>query len=204
MEIKVLEKLSNKKFNAKKDYAFSFVKYLAKEFKLQGEVLDIGAGRGEYSKPFESVGLNYQGIDAEPEIDSIHKCDITKEEIPFSDDSFDVVFMRYVIEHINKGEDTTHTLDEIKRVLKPGGLLVLVTSDWIRKYKTFYDAFDHVSPYTQNSTRRLLEYHCFKTMICRDYINIPFLWKYFPVLSFKYRLKRNGIIYIGKNNKKVP
>ncbi len=197
MKTKVLEKLPDEKFNAKKSYAYAFTKFLSHEYKLKGKVLDIGAGRGEYQKPFESIGLKYEGIDAEPEKDSIHQCDLTKGQIPFKDNSFDVVFMRYVIEHIEKGLDTFHALQEIKRVLKLGGKFIMITSDWYFKYRTFYDTFDHLSPYTQNSTRRLLEYSEFETITCRNYINIPWLWRYFPVFSFKHKLKCNGIFYIG-------
>lgn len=200
-EVNVLEKLPEKRFKAKKDYAGAFVKFLSKEFKLEGSVLDIGAGRGEYMLPFQNSGLIYTGVDAEPEKDFIYKCNITKETMPFEDGSFDIVFMRYIIEHIEKGEDTKKALDEIKRVLKQDGILIIVTSDWIKKYKTFYDAFDHVSPYTQISTRRLLEYSDFKTVVCRNHINIPFLWRYFPIFSFRHKLISNGIFYVGRNLK---
>jgi len=195
-DTKILEELSNKKIENKKSYASAFIKYLSKEFKIKGKVLDIGSGRGEYKKPFEDAGLRYTGVDAEPEKDFIYQSDITK-DIPFQDDSFDLVFMRYVIEHIEKGTNTTNTINEIKRVLKPGGMIVIITSDWTLKYKTFYDTFDHISPYTKMSIQRLLEYSGIKTILCRDYINIPFIWRYFPIISFKYKVKRNGIIYIG-------
>ena len=202
MQIKVLKKLSHKKYEAKRNYAVSFVQYLSEEFKIKGKILDIGAGRGEYKKPFESVKLIYKGIDAEPEKDFINKCDMSKEPIPFKDNTFDIVFMRYVIEQIDKWDDITKTIDEIKRVLKPGGMFIVITSDWIKKHKTFYDTFDHVSPYTKMSLHRLLEYHRFETIVSRDYINIPFIWRYLPVFSFKHKLINNGLLYIGKNVKK--
>jgi len=201
METNVLAKLPKKKFDAKQGFAFALVNFLVKDFKLNGTVLDIGAGRGEYKKPFQKAGLKYRGIDAEPEEDFINKCSLGNESIPFSDNHFDVVFMRYVIEHIDKGEPTQKTLDEIKRVLKPNGVLIMITSDWIKKHKTFYDTFDHVSPYTQMSMRRLLEYNKFETIICRNYINIPYIWRWFPLFSFRYKVRPNGILYIGKSNR---
>ena len=38
MQTKVLEKLPDKKFNAKKDYAYAFTKFLSHEYKLKGKL----------------------------------------------------------------------------------------------------------------------------------------------------------------------
>jgi SAM-dependent methyltransferase len=45
------------------------------------------------------------------------------ESLPFADDTFDGVFMNEVIEHV---EDERRSLSEIKRVLRPGGHLVVM------------------------------------------------------------------------------
>jgi len=44
--------------------------------------------------------------------------------LPFDDNSFDVVVSLETLEHVS---DLDNTLDEIKRVLKPGGFLILST-----------------------------------------------------------------------------
>ena len=46
----------------------------------------------------------------------------TAETIPFRDDSFDVVLVRSVIEHL---EDPVHTFRELARVTKPGGFVFM-------------------------------------------------------------------------------
>jgi ubiquinone/menaquinone biosynthesis C-methylase UbiE len=48
-------------------------------------------------------------------------------ELPFSDDSFDVVFAHAVFEHLN---EPLHALTEIWRVLRPEGLIALRSPDW--------------------------------------------------------------------------
>lgn len=45
------------------------------------------------------------------------------QRLPFADDSFDLVFSEYVFEHL---EDPAAALDEIGRVLRPGGEVVLL------------------------------------------------------------------------------
>ena len=44
------------------------------------------------------------------------------ESLEFSDNSFDTVSMAYAVHHINKIDKA---LDEIQRVLKPGGNLII-------------------------------------------------------------------------------
>jgi SAM-dependent methyltransferase len=46
------------------------------------------------------------------------------EELPFPDGEFDLVILDNVLEHV---QDRERTLDEIARVLRPGGILYLVT-----------------------------------------------------------------------------
>ncbi len=50
--------------------------------------------------------------------------DVNVEPLPFDDGSFDAVFCGDIIEHLT---DTDHLLDEIGRVLAPGGVCVLST-----------------------------------------------------------------------------
>lgn len=44
--------------------------------------------------------------------------------LPFLDRSFDVIFARYVLEHLERPEDV---FTELARVLKPGGRLIVLT-----------------------------------------------------------------------------
>jgi SAM-dependent methyltransferase len=51
-------------------------------------------------------------------------CDAEHDRFPFEDESFDGVFFTHVIEHMNEKQ---HVLNEISRVLKPGGELYIET-----------------------------------------------------------------------------
>lgn len=60
---------------------------------------------------------------------SIHQTDATK--LPFADDSFDKIICSEVLEHV---ENYTGVLQEIKRVLKPNGILAIsVPRAWPEK-----------------------------------------------------------------------
>src|SRR5947209_757416 len=61
---------------------------------------------------------------------SFRQFNIEEDAFPYEDDSFDVVLFCEIIEHLLS--DPVHALVEIRRVLKPGGILVLTTPNVAR------------------------------------------------------------------------
>ncbi len=102
----------------------------------QGErVLDVGCGEGRFAGELTRAGAKVVGIDiaeealrrarkAEPELD----LRLIEEAAPWpmEDASFDVVWAGEVLEHV---ADTAAWLSEVRRVLPPGGRLLLSTPD---------------------------------------------------------------------------
>jgi SAM-dependent methyltransferase len=104
-----------------------------------GRALDVGCGGKIYETYIECS--NYIGIDV---MQSGHdKSDIKADlffdglNIPFKDDSFDLVICTEVLEH---AIDPLHLLSEMKRVLMPfsGRIIVTVPSMW-GEHETPYD-----------------------------------------------------------------
>lgn len=97
-------------------------------------VLDAGCDTGYLSRQF-APECRLIGIDAN--LDAIRECrkNCSKAEyevadlclLPFKDNFFDVVILNMVIEHI---EDTDKLLLELRRALKPGGLIVMTTPNY--------------------------------------------------------------------------
>ncbi len=91
--------------------------------KLSGEVLDVGCGR----KPYRTFipAERYVGLDIDsPATRALGAADVLYDgqRFPFPDASFDSVLCSQVFEHVFTPEEF---LCEIRRVLRPGGLLVL-------------------------------------------------------------------------------
>lgn len=104
-------------------------KELSKSFKdllpkLHGRILDVGCG----NKPYESFALRsteYVGLEVDSEESRRNKkADFFYDgkTMPFQDGSFDSAFSTQVLEHVI---DPDRFIKEIKRVLKPDGLLLL-------------------------------------------------------------------------------
>jgi len=80
------------------------------------KILDVGCGRNKYPGAI--------GLDSNPRTDAdvIHDLGVTP--YPFSDNEFDEVISRHVIEHV---PDVMAFVSELHRITKPGGHIRIVT-----------------------------------------------------------------------------
>ncbi len=115
--------------------------HLAKLLKINN-FLDIGCRDGQFTEIIRgSTGAEAHGIDIEQAAISIaieksinaHVVDMESEPIPYRDNFFDCVVSVGVIEHVYNKD---HFIEEIRRVLKPNGDLILATpnlSSWLSR-----------------------------------------------------------------------
>lgn len=125
------------------------------EIFLKGKkVLDLGCGEG---KLLEKDPDNFYGVDLNDGI--IKKCQAkglqvkfgNVTEIPYDDDSFDVIHNRNIIEHLFP-EQAHKMLLEMKRVLKHNGLIILITP----MPATIWNTFGHIKPYPPMAISKIL------------------------------------------------
>jgi|ERR687898_128654 ubiquinone/menaquinone biosynthesis C-methylase UbiE len=117
--------------NKSKKHMMMYLKFLRKRSSLK--MLDVGCGEGSYVRDAIEEGIDAYGIDisthalenALAEVkDRTSYGSITK--IPFGDEEFDVMTAFDVIEHIHP-KDTSKMVQEIRRVLKPNGIIIITT-----------------------------------------------------------------------------
>ena len=87
-------------------------------------LLDVGCGRGEYLKLFaEKIGhKNIQGIDVyKSDVKGIQILKGTAEKLPLSNKSFDIVFEKDALHHI---DNKKNALEEMKRVARNEVILI--------------------------------------------------------------------------------
>lgn len=130
--------------------SFSMAGHLAARMTGIDKILDLGCGTGTSADFFKKMApdAKWIGLDIEesPEVAArtksgaeFHSFDGIN--IPFNDNSFDLIFSNQVLEHVRH---PVELLKEARRVLKPGGFMVGSTS--------------HLEPYHSLSVRNYTPY----------------------------------------------
>ncbi len=131
----------------------------------ENRIIEIGAGTGRGGKGVLSLGFKeYLGV--EPSDILADHCEvldlpILRESLPrlssIETGSWDVLFAFHVIEHAPSYQDAVLWVNEMIRVLKPGGILFLIAPD-IRSCKEYFWDADrtHGFPTTPNRVSQLL------------------------------------------------
>ena len=95
-------------------------------------VLEVGCGTGVMAERLHALpGVTLVATDFSPrfvELTAARGIDARQADIsylPFDDDSFDVVFAGWMLYHVR---DLERALNEVRRVLRPGGTFVAVTN----------------------------------------------------------------------------
>ena len=99
------------------------------ENEKRGTVADLGCGDGDYSAALSKMGFKVTACDLDVERFK-HKneidfkvCDVIG-QLPFEKESFDYVILAEVIEHLR---NPYQVMQEINRILRPGGKIILST-----------------------------------------------------------------------------
>ena len=92
----------------------------------RGELLDVGCGTKPYESIFRPHVSRYIGLEHSSTLHGRDKVDVWGEAaaLPFPDATFDTVVAFQVLEHC---EDPATVLQEMHRVLRPGGIVIVTT-----------------------------------------------------------------------------
>jgi 2-polyprenyl-3-methyl-5-hydroxy-6-metoxy-1,4-benzoquinol methylase len=109
-----------------------FYAMLARRYGKRGaRLLEVGSGMGhlagQLEDTFETYGidLNHWAVDQSKSVvtkTQLHTA--SAQELPFSDNSFNVVIIKHIVEHL---PDPQKAIQEIGRITEPGGTLILGT-----------------------------------------------------------------------------
>lgn len=123
--------------------------------------LDVGARAGVQTQWLKERGYQVTSIDVEPVFDGCLQVD-ANERLPFDDRSFDLIWCSEVIEHL---KDPAFALSELRRVAKPGALLVLTTPNsyaWLFRFIALFGLTpqriqrkDHIQFFDMKDIQRL-------------------------------------------------
>ena len=133
----------------------------------QDVVLDVGAGFCEFINNIEArnkfaVDLNPVTLRKAAQKVTVISQDVTN-RWPVISDSVDVVFSSNFFEHLPSKEHLQCVLQEIHRVLRPNGRLLLMGPNIRFCSDVYWDFFDHFLPLSDRSMAEALEISGFKT-----------------------------------------
>lgn len=206
--LKETQQLYNKiafHFDQKRAFLSEDIKKLGDLAKEGEKILDLGCGNGRLFSVFQGKRVSYFGVDFSERLIQIAQKKFPEGKfivadafnLPFENDFFDKVYSLAVFHHIPSKELRIKFLEEIFRILKPRGLLILSVWDlWKRKKiilkffflkifrKTKLDFFDIFLPWKNDKGEVLGQryFHCFskkelKNLLERTGFHLIKIWK---------------------------
>ena len=133
--------------------------YLASWVDPNAGLLDLGAGYGDFSR--FAVASGKWALDLNPELIGHWEEDVQPliqsalAPLPLASNSLGTVFASNFFEHFTS-EDGARILLELRRVLKPGGRLIVVQPNFRLEPRRYFDDYTHKTIYTDEGFGGLL------------------------------------------------
>lgn len=187
--------------------AYHFVKSIALKNKLKlinslqhekGKLLDIGAGTGEFLSIAKENGWQAIGIEPSEKARNIaikKGVEFSENLEKFEDQSFDVITMWHVLEHVPNLDEQ---IKELKRLLKPDGTILIAVPNFnsfdAKHYGAFWAAYDvprHLWHFSKTAIKKLF---ADKGMTLVKILPMKFDAFYVALLSEKYKTGKMNFI----------
>ena len=162
-------------------------------------ILDVGCGTGANLLMLSKYG-DAEGVDLSE--DALAFCRErglenvklgAAEKLPYEDGTFDLVTALDVVEHL---DDDLGGLSEMRRVLRPGGRVLLFVPTFMFLWGLQDDVSNHRRRYRMPELRRVLEHAGFEVERT-TYANITF---FVPILLARKLMRLTGIKAESENN----
>ena len=178
---------------------YHYIKNIAVRNKLKlinsqskrGELLDIGAGTGDFLVAAKNDGWQITGIEPseKPKSIAINKgISFAKDLTELKNNSFDVITMWHVLEHV---PDLEFQIKELKRLIKPTGTIIIAVPNFnsfdAHYYGKFWAAYDvprHFWHFSKTAIQKLFANENLKLVTV---LPMKFDSFYVSLLSEKYK-----------------
>ncbi len=114
---------------------------IRKLMRRKGKILDYGSGAGHFVSAMRRLGVDVSSVDIANQDNSLIQgrdviaMDNERPRMNFPEHYFDAVSLWYVVEHLLSPRET---IREIRRILKPGGILLLAQQDFSSLQSRFF------------------------------------------------------------------
>lgn len=164
----------------------------------KGNLLDVGAGTGDFLVEAKKNGWAITGIEPSEKAKaiSVSKGVIFAENLAaIESNSQDVITMWHVLEHV---PDLQNEILELKRILKPDGVLVIAVPNYnsydAKYYGQYWAAYDvprHLWHFSKTSIKKLF---AVQSMVLIKVLPMKFDSFYVSLLSEKYKTGKMNFI----------
>ncbi|RRJ94174.1 class I SAM-dependent methyltransferase [Flavobacterium macacae] len=187
--------------------AYHFIKNIALKNKLllindlqksKGNLLDIGAGTGDFLLVAKQNGWNAVGIEPSEKAKAIaHQkgVELKSNLSEFEDHSFDVITMWHVLEHVPNLENQ---IKDLKRLLKPNGSIIIAVpnfksfdADYYQEFWAAYDVPRHLWHFSKTAIQKLF---LAENLELQKVLPMKFDSFYVSLLSEKYKTGKMNYI----------
>lgn len=157
--------------NVSREYIESRLKFIRPYIKRNMKILELGCGDGllgevikrKFDCELYGIDTSSSGVSLAKRRGIIAKIADLNEDLPYEDNTFDMIFSDQLLEHVYR---TDHLLDEMHRILKPGGVVITITpnlSFWVNRilfpfgfYPMFLEASEKTKIYGLKSLKRFI------------------------------------------------
>ena len=178
--------------NSKLPHVLRRVRDILRFNQPSGRALDVGCGKGEVACALAQTGFESTGLDMKARVikylqqhqPAIRWMAATTDELEGLGEQFDVITLYHVLEHVSK---PVECLSNIKRLLRPGGLLVVEVPNvggWkerLKGHRWDYYKVDHVNYFRPSDLVRTADQAGLKVVGMRGYYHFSHpqdvLWK---------------------------
>jgi 2-polyprenyl-3-methyl-5-hydroxy-6-metoxy-1,4-benzoquinol methylase len=187
--------------------AYHFIKNIALKNKLgyinaispeKGNLLDIGAGTGDFLAVAKNGGWNTTGVEPNERAKKIAAqkgmCFLQNTD-SLQSHSFDIISMWHVLEHVPEPD---LQIKELKRLLKPNGTIIIAVPNFnsfdAKHYGAFWAAYDvprHLSHFSKTAIKLLFKK---EGMELNKILPMKFDAFYVSLLSEKYKTGKMNFI----------
>ncbi len=148
--------------------------FLGKFFLAATSVIDLGCGDGAMLRYLRQEGISAAGIDIDPDRVGALRGEGLAVEVGLlpaalaerGDGAYDGAFLGHIVEHLNR-EDLYQLCAELRRTLRPGGVVVIQTPDFSRPevgLKNFWLDPTHIRPYPAELLGEILDEFGFEVL----------------------------------------
>ncbi|MBU4579748.1 class I SAM-dependent methyltransferase [Patescibacteria group bacterium] len=197
---KSLFKMEKKHFwhTGRKEIIWQILNFFTKEKINNLKMLDIGCGNGNIPHYLKTKGINIEGADTslsalnfcKKRVDiPLYQIDPKKQTLPFLSESYDIVGLFDVLEHVEKDQSL---LSDVFRICKKEGKIIITVP--ANKYLwSYFDIISgHKRRYSKNDLIIKLEKAGFKIEKISFYMFFLLPFMFFRKLKFPTNKNKNG------------